>query len=181
MAPTITVVQRPEQALRDCWHRLTGGSASDEGALEVRCGIIEHLLARYREPARHYHTATHVMWVLRHVEHLLARTADDVDDDAVRAAALFHDYVYDPTSSTNEHDSADVAVLGSDAAAYDRYVRGIRAEYAHVSEDAWRIGRARVLETFLARERIYRTPAMAAAREAAARANITAELDRLRR
>jgi predicted metal-dependent HD superfamily phosphohydrolase len=51
------------------------------------------------------------MWVLRHVEAMLA---DDeflaVDGDAVRLAALFHDLVYDPRSSTNEADSSRLAV-----------------------------------------------------------------------
>ena len=78
------------------WRRLAGGSHEQ---------VLEHLLARHREPHRRYHTATHVMWVCRHVDRLLEHHPVD-DPDAVRAAALFHDAVYDPRSTTNEADSA---------------------------------------------------------------------------
>ncbi|MBI5090691.1 MAG: phosphohydrolase [Actinobacteria bacterium] len=70
--------------------------------------LIEGLLARHREPHRRYHTATHVMWVCRHVGELLARHPVD-DAGALLAAALFHDAVYDPASSANELHSADLA------------------------------------------------------------------------
>ena len=72
----------------------------------------DDLLARHREPRRRYHTAVHVMWVLRHVDELVTAELVDtgIDAPAVRAAALFHDAVYDPRSSTNEADSAVLAV-----------------------------------------------------------------------
>ena len=87
----------PEVALRRCWHDLGG---TDGPALD-------DLLARHREPQRRYHTTVHVMWVLRHVDDLLTA---DVDGPIVRAAALFHDAVYDPRASTNEAESAALAV-----------------------------------------------------------------------
>ena len=70
--------------------------------------VLEGLLARHREPHRRYHTATHVMWVCRHVDRLLAEHEVD-DPDAVRLAALFHDAVYDPRAGTNETASAELA------------------------------------------------------------------------
>ena len=141
----------------------------------------------------------------------------------VRAAALFHDVVYDPRSSTNEADSAvlaraalaplgwssarldrvgeliegtathdpavatghtdaavlfdaDLAILGSAPAEYQAYVSGVRSEYAHIDDSAWRVGRPRVLRHFLDREAIYSTLTMRAARERRARANLAAEL-----
>jgi predicted metal-dependent HD superfamily phosphohydrolase len=89
-------VSSPEAALRRCWHGLGG----DDGA------VLDDLLARHREPHRRYHTAVHVMWVLRHVDEVVT---DDIDAPAVRAAALFHDVIYDPRSATNEVDSARLA------------------------------------------------------------------------
>jgi predicted metal-dependent HD superfamily phosphohydrolase len=228
-------VTSPEVELRRAWHRLAGRRADD---------VFDGLLARHREPHRRYHTATHVMWVCRHVDRL-AQVHPVADLDAVRAAALFHDAVYDPRSSTNERDSADLAdrrlreldwptarrahvralieatrhhlpgapgdgvpvdatgpadtgpaatgpadtavlldadlaVLGAPANDYLAYVAGIRAEYGHVGDDAWRDGRAAVLEAFLGRSSIYATSTMRAERERRARANLRAELAALR-
>jgi predicted metal-dependent HD superfamily phosphohydrolase len=42
--------------------------------------------------------------------------------------------------------AADLAILTSERARYQQYVRDVRAEYAHVDDDAWRTGRAAVLE-----------------------------------
>ena len=71
---------------------------------------------------------------------------------------------------------ADLAVLGADADTYDEYVRNVRAEYAAVSDDAWRSGRSAVLRGFLERPHIFATPTMAARREAQARRNLGSEL-----
>jgi predicted metal-dependent HD superfamily phosphohydrolase len=213
-------VTAPEVELGRVWRRLVGVDAGRAGE-----AALDELLARHRQPHRRYHTATHVMWVLRHVDDLAA-TNTPVDLDAVRAAALFHDAVYDPRSTTNEHDSAglarrvladcgweparvdrvaalieltaghvapdtdlgadilldaDLAILGAEPAEYRAYVTGVRAEYAHVDDDAWRVGRAAVLRSFLDRPAIYRTTSMQAARERRARANLSAELAELQR
>jgi predicted metal-dependent HD superfamily phosphohydrolase len=71
---------------------------------------------------------------------------------------------------------ADLGVLGAFAERYDRYAAAIRREYAWVPEDGYRAGRRRVLESFLARPRIYATDAMFARGEAAARANLRREI-----
>jgi predicted metal-dependent HD superfamily phosphohydrolase len=70
---------------------------------------------------------------------------------------------------------ADLAVLAADPATYTAYVTGVRAEYAHIDEAGWRTGRAAVLRAFLERPVLFHTAAMAG-RDAAARANLTAEL-----
>lgn len=95
----------PEAALRSTWQQLAG--RRHEAALD-------DLLARHREPHRRYHTATHVMWVLRHVDHIVGAgvepwVAPHVDVDAVRLAAMYHDAVYDPRRADNEAVSADLA------------------------------------------------------------------------
>lgn len=46
---------------------------------------------------------------------------------------------------------ADLAILSSDPERYDRYVRDVRAEYAHVDDAAWRSGRRAVLESLVSR------------------------------
>jgi predicted metal-dependent HD superfamily phosphohydrolase len=74
---------------------------------------------------------------------------------------------------------ADLAVLGADPATYEVYARGVRKEYAHVDDEAWRAGRAVVLQGFLDRPAIFHTPPMVTF-EARARANLAAELAGLR-
>ena len=59
---------------------------------------------------------------------------------------------------------------------YADYVAGVRAEYAHVDEAGWRTGRAQVLRDLLALEPLFRTAEGRDRWEAAARANLTAEL-----
>jgi predicted metal-dependent HD superfamily phosphohydrolase len=70
---------------------------------------------------------------------------------------------------------ADLAVFAADPATYAAYATGVRAEYAHVDEAAWRTGRREVLAAFLARPVLFHTAVMAP-RDGAARANLTAEL-----
>ncbi len=96
----------PEVELRAAWQHLGGG---DHPLL------LDDLLARHREPHRRYHTATHVMWVLRHVDRLAAsRAPDHLDLPAVRLAVLYHDAVYDPTRSDNEAVSAALSARVAD-------------------------------------------------------------------
>lgn len=70
----------------------------------------------------------------------------------------------------------DLAILGAPAAEYARYRAAIRMEYAWVDAEPFRAGRRAVLERFIARERIYHTPAVFDALEAGARENVAAEL-----
>lgn len=71
---------------------------------------------------------------------------------------------------------ADLAVLGGYEEDYDRYAAAIRLEYWHVEPEAYRKGRIKVLESFLARARIYRLADNFAMYEETARANIRREL-----
>ncbi len=66
----------------------------------------------------------------------------------------------------------DLSVLGAEPDAYDEFERCVRQEYALVPIDAYRRGRARVLEAFLARPRIYHTATMHELFEAPARSNL---------
>jgi predicted metal-dependent HD superfamily phosphohydrolase len=72
--------------------------------------------------------------------------------------------------------SIDLSILGAEPEAYAAYAKAIREEYAHVPEDVYRFGRARVLRTFLDAAVLFPDPAFAAALEAAARRNLAAEI-----
>ena len=181
--------------------------------------VIARTLARYGEANRSYHDTAHVLAVTSRCL-VLCSEMPKVDRDAVLWAALFHDAIYDPRSSTNEADSAalaaeelqsvgadvtvvdevarlvlltaghavadgdsngavlvdsDLAVLGATAEEYGRYVDGVRREYAFVTDDAWSVGRARVLTRLLAVPRLFSTEPMKP-REVMARDNMRAEL-----
>jgi predicted metal-dependent HD superfamily phosphohydrolase len=74
---------------------------------------------------------------------------------------------------------ADLAVLGSVPPGYDSYRRAVRAEYAAVDDESWRIGRSRVLHQLLDREHIFATETGRRLWERSARANLTSELEGL--
>lgn len=66
----------------------------------------------------------------------------------------------------------DLGILGAAPPRFAEYEGQIRAEYAHVPEDAYRVGRARVLDSFARRDRIYQTARFHALYEQAARRNL---------
>ncbi len=69
----------------------------------------------------------------------------------------------------------DLSILGRDPATYQTYAAAIRQEYAWVTDPEWQRGRASVLQGFLARPVIYRTPTFRRL-ESRARSNLTIEL-----
>ncbi|GAA1074132.1 hypothetical protein [Kitasatospora arboriphila] len=71
---------------------------------------------------------------------------------------------------------ADLAVLGSGPERYAAYTAAVREEYAFVPEEAFRAGRAAILRQLLELPALYRTPEALARFDAAARANLAAEL-----
>jgi predicted metal-dependent HD superfamily phosphohydrolase len=90
----------------------------------------------------------------------LTTTHDPADDD--RNGAVLCD--------------ADLAVLGSDPRAYATYAADVRAEYAHVSDADFRVGRADVLRRLLTVDPLYRTPLAQQRWAASAQRNLTTEL-----
>lgn len=74
---------------------------------------------------------------------------------------------------------ADLAGLALPPAKYQHNSALIRAEYTHVPDDAFRAGRARMIEMLLAGSGLYRTPVGRNRWESAARANMNAELTTL--
>lgn len=74
---------------------------------------------------------------------------------------------------------ADLAILAAPQDRYAEYVADVRREYAHVSDQDFRAGRAAVLSDLLAKPRLFHTAHAHEHWEPAARANVEAELDRL--
>ncbi|WP_433269223.1 HD domain-containing protein [Actinosynnema sp. CS-041913] len=71
---------------------------------------------------------------------------------------------------------ADLAVLGAAPEDYERYRLAVRAEYAHVSEEAWRVGRSAVLRGLVERDPLYATARARDRWESRAKLNLAAEL-----
>ena len=74
---------------------------------------------------------------------------------------------------------ADLAILGAPEDRYLAYAADVRREYSHVSDADFARGRSRVLSSIMSAERIYATDVGHARWEQRARANVSAELDRL--
>ena len=70
---------------------------------------------------------------------------------------------------------ADLAVLAADPATYTAYARGVRREYSHLDDAAWREGRRRV-PPIVPGQAGHLPHRADARREPVARANLTAEL-----
>lgn len=66
----------------------------------------------------------------------------------------------------------DLAILAAKPQRFAAYERQIREEYAFVPEADFRAGRRRILQGFLARERLFVTEALHAAWDGTARANL---------
>jgi len=73
----------------------------------------------------------------------------------------------------------DLSILGAAPAEYRAYAQAIRREHAFVPDQLYRPGRRRVLEGFVARERIYLTGRLSELWERPARANLTGEIAEL--
>ena len=74
----------------------------------------------------------------------------------------------------------DLSILGSNEKAFDDYEAGIRYEYRHIDEAAFRQGRAAILERFLSRDHLYMSEWGREQFEAKARANLQRSLQVLR-
>lgn len=120
-----------ERIVRGAWRSVGAGAGAH---------VAESVLARHREPHRRYHGVRHVAWVLRTADALLAAVAVP-DAQAVRAAALFHDAVYDPLRTDNEAVSAALArrtlidELGWDGPRADEVARLVLATAGHLLPD----------------------------------------------
>lgn len=76
---------------------------------------------------------------------------------------------------------AALCMLKGSPEQYDEYVRDVRREYPHLSDEEFRVGRTLVVEGLVERPRIYHSEHGCQEWEAAARANLERELTALRR
>jgi predicted metal-dependent HD superfamily phosphohydrolase len=74
---------------------------------------------------------------------------------------------------------ADLGILAADPQRYADYTSAVRREYAHVPDRAFAEGRSAILRDLLAQATLFHTAYAREHWEAPARANVTAELERL--
>jgi len=121
-------------ALLTWWSMDVRAIAPRPPGAEVVATAGTDLLTRWSDPARRYHTTTHLVEMFGALEEVEeAREITDRQCSVARLAAWFHDAVYDPAarSGSNEADSAVLArdtlqVLGfsnGDADDIDRLIR----------------------------------------------------------
>ncbi|HEX4977353.1 MAG TPA: hypothetical protein VFV40_05755 [Nocardioides sp.] len=111
-------------------------------------GVRDRLLAAYADPRRGHHDLRHLAEVLDHLDVLLDEPVGpgtaEVDPDAVRLAAWFHDAVYDGRPDDEER-SARLARealtdAGVEPAVVDEVVRLVRLTATHDPGDGDRAG-----------------------------------------
>lgn len=153
---------------------------------------IEHVLAKVDEIGHGHDSAVVLAAILHDV--IYAPDRDDNEErsaDYARRVLAGHDSVERVVSliaATKAHDGEGDdgldALLDADLSTFADDNEGkngelIRQEYAAVPAEAFRAGRKRVLQHFLAREPLYRTELMRARYEAKAKANIRRAIDRI--
>lgn len=109
---------------------------------------------------------------------------DHLDADAVAEVARLVRLTETHDPEPDDHggrvlSDADLAILAAPSERYAEYSASVREEYQHLSDEEFRVGRAQVLERLLEKESLFSTPFARISWEAAARANITAELEAL--
>jgi predicted metal-dependent HD superfamily phosphohydrolase len=183
--------------------------------IDLLFGLITNA---YTKPDRHYHNLNHLDQVFTTIDKFNLELHNPT---AVKFAAWFHDFVYDPQASDNEFQSAqiakelltginvssalidrvqqlilatqghqidrndadrcifldaDLAILGTSPTKYQDYARSIRQEYSWVSDAEYKLGRTKVLESFLQRDRLYCTDLLFDELESIARTNMKQEI-----
>lgn len=73
----------------------------------------------------------------------------------------------------------DLSILGQPAERFWEYERQVRAEYAWVADEVFKVKRAEILQRFLLRPRLYQTAAFFGMFEARARINLNGSLAKL--
>jgi len=165
-------------ALLDLWKDVRDGL---DDPLAVRCAILLHdAVYELRAADNEARSAALAAEMLDGIvpPETLARTVRLIEATAKHA-------IPDNLPADEHGDMAmfldmDLAILAAPQAEFDAYEAGVRHEYREVPEAAFRAGRARILEGFLARDALYLSPWGRAAFEAGARANLDRSIRRLR-
>ncbi len=105
-----------------------------------------------------------------------------IEVDSVKALILATDHF----SSLSDYPLAaditdiDLSIFGQSEEAFDEYDANIRKEYSSVPENKYKAHRVEVLQSFLDRPEIYRTPYFKQKYEAQARKNLQRAIDKLK-
>lgn len=141
----------------DALDRLAGaGALTDHQGLTARLAGWYHDLAydpRAAPGSNEHRSATLAR------DHLHRLGVDDTLVDDVEALVLMttdHDVAVDFPAVAAFHD-ADLWILSAPPGRYDDYAAQVRVEYSHVLPGLFAAGRGTVLQTFLERDRLYRT------------------------
>jgi predicted metal-dependent HD superfamily phosphohydrolase len=110
-----------------------GRAAADAGATASCDDVFLELVARYREPHRHYHTLAHISACLIWLDWF---SGSAVHPEEVELALWFHDAVYVLGDGANERRSAELArdrlnALGVRSEAIERIVAHIHTTAGH--------------------------------------------------
>ncbi len=165
------------QHLEECLLQFDGARGEAEHPAEVELALWFH--DAVYEPKRPDNEERSADWAVEAA--LAAGLASEV---AARVRALVlatrHDEAHGPvTQDERVMVDADLSILGAPLGRFEEYERQVRAEYSGVPGILFRRGRRKILEGFLARERIYRTAHFHDRLEAKARANLLRSVARL--
>lgn len=86
-------------------------------------------------------------------------------------------HLQQPDSDTNYFTDADLSVLGQEWSLYETYFKGVRKEYSIYPDFLYNPGRKKVLNHFLAMERIFKTDYFFDKLEEKAKSNLKKELE----
>jgi predicted metal-dependent HD superfamily phosphohydrolase len=142
---------------------------------EIRWALLFH--DAIYDTRRNDNEARSAEWACRVMQEL-QRPADEIERVRKMIFATAH------AANADTPDEAllldiDLSILGAEEGAFDDYDRAIREEYEWVPAPVYRVERAKLLQGFLERERIFESAAYRGL-EAAARGNIERALQKLR-
>jgi len=140
---------------------------------EVTCAVWMHDVIY--DPRRHDNEARSAAYARRLLRRLGAPSRFVTEVGRLVESTAHHDPVVGDHNGEVLAD-ADLAILAAPADRYERYVRDVHAEYAHVSDGDWRRGRAAVVRTFLDRPVLFHSWQGPEGGEERARKNLRAEL-----
>ncbi len=152
-----------------------GASLADEhrGALELALFFHDVLY----EPQRRDNEEASAAFA----QHFLVGLIDPAFSAQVARLVRITDHHHPPTAPDEALIvDVDLSILGRPRAEFSVYEQAIRAEYEHVPDEAFRNGRAKLLEEFLARPRIYSTAPFFEQYEGPARVNLEWSVAQLR-
>lgn len=166
------------QHLDECLRHFDAVRAEAEHPAEVELALWFH--DAIYEPFRRDNEERSAQWAAE-----VARAAGLAADVVARVQALIMATRHEPDAPPRTPDEMlvvdiDLAILGADVRRFDEYERQVRAEYSGIPGVLFRPKRRAVLEGFLARERIYRTPHFHDRFEAKARENLRRSIAKLR-